>query len=108
MAEDTRPLCKCHGEPMLRDGHHRGKQKWQCGIHERARQARLYARPEFAKHKRDEMLDHWHNRGGRRRALARYRERKLRGVCTKCEAPILSESLCWNCLNDREEYLASR
>ena len=44
MAED-RPLCKCHGEPMLKNGIDRRKtrpyQSWRCA-RERREKARLY------------------------------------------------------------------
>jgi hypothetical protein len=106
MAEDiVRPLCRCHGEPMLKDGHWRGVQKWQCRIIERARQAQLYA--EKGEHQRAKMRHHWRN-GGREVAQARHRDRKAQGLCVRCKGPILSESLCWDCLTKREEYVAVR
>jgi hypothetical protein len=51
MAEDVaRPLCKCHGEPMVKNGIYRsfhGKpvtpyQDWRCAIERRERAARFY------------------------------------------------------------------
>jgi len=32
------PICDCHGEPMLRDGHTpHGSQKWTCRVRNRQR-----------------------------------------------------------------------
>lgn len=106
-AEDVeRPLCRCHGVPMLKDGHWRGRQKWQCGVMERARQAVLYAQPEHAERKSVEMRDNWWHHGGKERARARYDKRKDDGLCVKCGQPTLSETQCWDCLNYGEEYRA--
>lgn len=33
--ETDRPLCKCHGEPMHRDGFKNGKQTWRCSVKNR-------------------------------------------------------------------------
>lgn len=95
MAEDTRPNCKCHDVPMLKDGHMRGRQKWQCGVMERARQAALYRTEGFADNKRQEM-----------RELRN--ERHARGVCVRCQGPLLSDFHCWDCLNQMEETRAFR
>lgn len=109
-AEDSqtieRPLCKCHGLPMSKDGFYRGVQKWQCGVFERERQKLLYSDPEYAAKRKVQVREYWRNGGGREKALALYYERKAQGLCTKCGEPGLSESLCWSCLNNREEYVA--
>jgi hypothetical protein len=92
----ARPICKCHGEPMIKDGFRRGKQAWQCRIKERARQAVLYADPEWAEEKKAKLRAFWTPE----RHKERYYGRKERGLCTKCGArPLLSEALCWECLN---------
>lgn len=40
----TRPLCKCHGEPMAKDGHAKdGRQKWACARRRAASAARYFA-----------------------------------------------------------------
>ena len=63
MAEDVvqdRPVCRCHGEPQIKDGHHpTGTQKWQCAVKERARQAELYTDPEYRAKRRQQMRDYW-------------------------------------------------
>lgn len=28
----TRPICKCHGLPKLKNGHVRGRQNWMCRV----------------------------------------------------------------------------
>ena len=88
-AEDVeRPKCECHGEPMTRNGHNSpaGPQKWCCAIVRRERS-------------RD---DYW-KRGRKENLAAVYRERVERGVCGRCEGPLLTESVCWDCLNAMEE-----
>lgn len=100
-----RPLCRCHGEPMLKDGHMRGRQKWQCGVLERQRQRDLYAKPAHAARKRAESVENWRN-GGAERRRAQYLDRKSRGVCTKCQQPALSDAYCWDHLNYLEEHHA--
>jgi hypothetical protein len=91
MAEDiVRPVCKCHGEPMTRNSYHPdGSQKWCCASKRRQRS-------------RD---DYW-ERGQRERKLTRYQERKREGVCANCAGALLSDALCWKCLNDREARYA--
>ena len=106
MDDLERPLCKCHGEPMVKDGHERGRQKWQCRVVERARQARLYTDPRYVTKKCAHQREQWPHSEARDVKLARYQERKARGLCTKCGAPGLSETLCWDCLNYQEEYSA--
>jgi hypothetical protein len=32
-----RPLCKCHNEPMTRNGRRNGHDRWRCGVKDRAR-----------------------------------------------------------------------
>ena len=32
----------------------------------------------------------------------RYERRKDEGACTRCGGPLLSEALCWDCLNELE------
>lgn len=86
-----RPLCKCHGEPMYRNSFlPSGKQKWCC------------------KRKRDATGKRHHENGGREKRLARYRDRVERGVCVKCEGPLTSSVLCWDCLNEQEARYALR
>ena len=87
---------------MLKDGMFRGRQKWQCGVKERARQKVLYADPVFREHKLAQL-----RANSTERAQARYYARKEAGVCTRCaDNPILSETLCWDCLNYMEEIRA--
>ena len=81
MAEDTRPNCKCHGEPM----HRNGPTDFRCSVKKRAR----------------ERARHW-NEGGRERRIARYDALKAQGLCTRCKQPALTSSVCWDCLNDQE------
>lgn len=44
MAEDTRPNCKCHGEPMAKNGRrsNRGKQHYVCSVKRSAYQRDKY------------------------------------------------------------------
>lgn len=92
MAEDTRPLCKCHGEPMVKNSRRRnGDQKWSCVLKRRSYGRRVY----------------W-EQGGKEAKAAQYRDRKSREVCTRCEGPLTSEALCWDCLNELEERSAVR
>jgi hypothetical protein len=88
---------------MMKDGFRDGRQAWQCRVKERARQAVLYADPDFAEKKRAEQRARW----PAERTRGRYYERKDRGVCVKCQGPLLSETLCWNCLNyfEAQSYL---
>jgi hypothetical protein len=104
-AEDvaTRPICKCHGEPKIKDGFRDGKQAWQCRVIERARQKTLYSDSDWAAKKRAKQKEHWVDHGSAKRK-AQYWERKDRGVCTKCGGPLLSSALCWDCLNYHEQY----
>lgn len=86
MAEDTRPLCKCHSEPMVKNAKQRdGRQKWACG-----RKRRRYGTETY-----------W-NRGGRERKSAAYQDRFAREVCVRCEGPLTTRSLCWDCLSELE------
>lgn len=89
MAED-RPLCKCHGEPMHSNGR-AARAGWRCPVKKRAR-----------------VREHHYNGGGRERRIAEYQRRKNEGVCTRCQAPLLTSSLCWDCLNDQEARDAIR
>ena len=91
MAEDTlvRPLCKCHGEPMLRNVYYRDRISWACSVNRRE---------QVRKH-------HWEG-GGRERRIANYQARKAKGLCTRCGAPALTASVCWDCLNYVEERYA--
>lgn len=84
MAEDTRPLCKCHGEPMHRNGRSK-RSGFRCAVKKRKRE-------------RDR---HW-NEGGREWRIRRYDELKRQGLCTRCKAPALTSSVCWDCLNEVE------
>ena len=57
-AEDSllRPLCKCHAEPMLRNGTGKGKQKWVCVVTKKQRWQAYYdshAEQECARAKRN-------------------------------------------------------
>jgi len=92
---------------MAKDGHHNGKQKWQCRMNERARQKALSADPLFVEMKCRKERERYLN-GGSDKHRVLYHERKARGVCTNCEAPLLSEALCWGCLNLQEEYRARK
>jgi len=87
---------------MLKDGFFRGKQKWQCGVRERARQAALYADPVFRARKLKDMKDH-----SSVKSRERYYARIDAGVCTRCMGPLLSDTLCWDCLNNLEERRVS-
>lgn len=101
MAEDVvnHPPCRCHGVPKTKAG--------RCRIKERARQARLYADPEYAERKRRRARE-IHDRGYGEVRRARAEDRKARGLCIVCEQPLLSESLCWDCLNKLEARRAFR
>lgn len=91
-AEDVeRPNCECHGEPMVRNGNWRGVQRWTC-----------------AGARRQRSRDDYYLRGGRGRAAALYRERQNAGVCVRCARPRLTESLCWDCLDEMESRYACR
>lgn len=92
-AEDVeRPTCECHGEPMTRNGHRPdGKQRWLCPDERRRRS----------------HDDYW-LKGGKERLAALYRDRAERGVCRRCEGPLLTDALCWNCLNEMEARDAIR
>lgn len=42
-ADDARPLCRCHGVPMCRNGsHNNGTQNWWCALKTRERNAATY------------------------------------------------------------------
>ena len=90
-AEDVeRPKCKCHGEPMVKNSRERnGSQKWACGRNRRRHGRRVY----------------W-ERGGKQHKRTQYEDRVARGVCARCEGPLTSERLCWNCLSELEERRA--
>lgn len=83
-----RPLCPCHGEPMTGNGRNYpgGPQRFTCAIGRRQRS-------------RD---DYW-IRGRKEKLREKYLDRKARGVCARCEGPLLTESVCWDCLNEMEE-----
>jgi hypothetical protein len=91
MAEDiVRPVCECHGETMTRNSRRPdGSPRWVCAIERRLRSRE----------------DYW-KRGQRERKLTRYQERKQQGVCAMCGGPLLTDALCWGCLNDREARYA--
>lgn len=40
----TRPVCECHGEPMLKNGSGTGRQAWTCAVRNRERCAADHAR----------------------------------------------------------------
>ena len=80
-----RPLCKCHGVPMMRNSYQKnGKQKWAC-----SRKRSAYSKRSYE--------DRW-----RELLKVRYAERKTAGNCTRCNQPALSETLCWKCLSELE------
>jgi len=76
---DERPLCRCHGVPMVRNGVRAESQRWRCRVVTERRR------------------EQW--REARRR---RYWAAKDRGVCTRCGAPLLSDAYCWDCLDQME------
>lgn len=90
MAEDMRPLCRCHGEPMMRSSYQpSGRQKWACR-HNRKR----HARSEYVRAGKES-----------RRILAD--SRKAQGLCVRCgREPLLGEALGWDCLNYMEARCA--
>lgn len=92
MAEDiARPLCKCHGEPMVRNSYQPdGRQKWGCGIKRR----------QYGKN------NYWDGPGAEnRRELAASRKRA--GLCVRCGVErLLGEALCWTCMNYMEARVA--
>lgn len=102
---DDRPTCECHGEPMARSGIKRGVQQWRCGVRNRERYRERYADPAFAARKRAEVTAYYRTVDKARRRK-RYEERRARGVCVTCSGPLLSECLCWECLNRMEERRA--
>lgn len=92
---------------MIKDGHERGKQKWQCATKESKRQAALYADPVFKARKRATFRSWYYDRGGKELAMRQYAERKELGICTKCGRQLaISNSLCWDCLNYHESRYA--
>ena len=38
----------------------------------------------------------------------RYYQRKDAGLCTKCNQPRLSETLCWDCLSNKQTYAVTK
>ena len=100
-AEDVeRPTCKCHGEPMT-GSVQRGD--WRCAIRNRERYRERYRSDlAFAESERVRMAAVY-RRQGRDKARKRDEDRKARGLCVKCLQPLLSEALCWDCLNRMEE-----
>ncbi len=96
------PLCKCHGLPKHKNGFEYGKQKWRCRVAEKERQRLLYQEnPEYAERKRQMQAERY-KINGKEQAKRYYNERKARGVCTRCLAPLLSDVYCWDCLNKKE------
>ena len=86
MAEDVleRPLCKCHGEPMVKNGAATGRQTWRCAEGRRRAWASHYARNGEKERERgrknyDELTGLQYNhlllRRRRVKALARIAER---------------------------------
>ncbi len=85
-----RPLCKCHGEPMLHNSRQKnGNPKWACGRNRR----------------RLGKTDYW-ERGGKERRRQLYEDRQAREVCVRCEGPLTTETLCWACLSYMEDKRA--
>jgi hypothetical protein len=88
---DAWPVCECGcGEPMLwhQDARMLGGGSYQCAVRGREyKRAYRLRSPE---------------KGPRERFRRRYAERKDRGVCARCEGPLLSEVYCWDCLNKKE------
>jgi hypothetical protein len=60
--------------------------------------ARRNAKKRWTERNREKYLEMMQS--SRRR---RYWRRKREGVCTECGGALLSESLCWDCLNRLEE-----
>lgn len=87
-----RPLCKCHGEPMVRMGRQMygdRKLKWACGQNRRS-----HAHAEYL-------------RFGRKRRQMMAADRKSEGLCVRCgREPLLGDALCWTCLSYMEEHRA--
>ena len=72
-AEDsmTRPHCKCHDEPMLRDGMRPpGTQRWRCAIGNRDRGVKAYVALDGYSYNR-KLLQH-----RRVKALVRMQQRE--------------------------------
>ena len=86
-----RPLCKCHGETMVKNSRQpNGNQKWGCG-----RRRRQYGKDNYWK------LD------GKEKHRLLAEEHKAEGLCVRCgKEPLLSEALCWDCLNYMEARVA--
>jgi hypothetical protein len=63
---------------------------WRCHVKQLEYSRRSKHRPDVRERERKRM--------DRKRA-----ERRERGVCVYCGAPRLSETMCWDCLNKREE-----
>ena len=94
-----RPLCACHGEPMTGNG---VVPSWRCAVRNRERFRKDYrSRPEFAARERARAAENYRARGRTRRREVEA-ARKARGVCVRCEGLLLSEVLCWDCLNKME------
>lgn len=71
---------------MLKNGHRGGRrQGYRCPI------------------KKRERMHVYYEVRGRDRKREKYEESKANGMCTRCrQQPLLSEALCWDCLNDME------
>ena len=53
MTADDKPLCRCHGEPMVKNGQNRGRQTFVCAIRKSAANRRFYeAEPGIAYNRR--------------------------------------------------------
>ena len=69
-----------------------GRDRLTCATTRRASTKR------WAERNREQQLEA--QRKCRRRL---YASRKEAGVCTNCGGPLLSEALCWGCLNRQED-----
>jgi len=128
LANDERPLCKCHDLPMYREGAHR----WQCAVTTRERnrryreknnelilekqrnhreanrdkyreERRLYYEENREKERENGRLYYEKNHDKELERMRKYREEKYEaGLCASCgKEPVLSETYCWGCLNKK-------
>ena len=94
---NDRPLCKCHGEPM----HKRDGGYYRCAIKERERKRRYYE----ANVEKERERNHGYREANWEKERDRHRRRrqalKDAGRCVNCGEPVLSETLCWECLDKK-------
>lgn len=77
---------------MWKDGRHGAGVQWVCAVKRRISKKRWSTR------NRERQLE-MQRVAGRRLRMSR----KEAGVCVNCGGALLSESLCWDCLNRLEE-----